>query len=311
MSKIYDVWKLYKEKNEEGEISKKLGIKRSSVSRYIRMYKQKHPIERSPNILLFDIETSPMIVLVWGLYKQKISPTNIIKDWSILSWSAKWLHSNEVLSMSVSSKEARDRTDKSVIKELWNLFDKADIIVAHNARRFDIRKTNVRFIINGLKPPMPYQIVDTYIESKKNFAFSTFKLNDLNRILGKTQKIKTEYSLWKRCVGIECGSKEQETALDEMVAYNRQDVLSLEELYLEILPWIKSHPNLGVFPNSSGNMCSNCQSELLDWNKYSYYTTPMGRYRTYRCGKCGAINRSRLSDLSSKEKAYLKSSTAR
>ena len=38
------------------------------------------PINDLPKILLFDIETSPMEVYVWGLYKQFISHNNIIKD---------------------------------------------------------------------------------------------------------------------------------------------------------------------------------------------------------------------------------------
>lgn len=305
MSKMNAVWKFFKNGLDEIVIAEKLGLKRTSVDRYIRMYKEKTPIERSPNILLFDIETSPMEVLVWGLYKQRIPFDNIIKEWAILSWSAKWLHKNEVLSKVVTSKEAKNRIDKSIIKDLWNLFNKADIIIAHNARKFDIRKTNGRFILNGLKPPMPYQVIDTYIEARKNFAFSSHKLDNLNKILGKTQKIKTEYELWKKCVGIECGKNIQKEALEEMVAYNKQDVLCLEELYLEILPWIKSHPNLSIFPNSKGNICSNCQSEVYDWDNYSYYMTPMGRYRVYRCKKCGAINRSRLNDLKVKDKSDL------
>ena len=38
-----------------------------------------------PNILIFDIETAPMEVFVWGLYKQRISHDNVIQDWFILS----------------------------------------------------------------------------------------------------------------------------------------------------------------------------------------------------------------------------------
>ena len=40
----------------------------------------KSPRMDLPKILLFDIETSLMEVYVWGLYKQFIPHTNIIKD---------------------------------------------------------------------------------------------------------------------------------------------------------------------------------------------------------------------------------------
>ena len=37
-------------------------------------------------------ETAPMEVYVWGLkYNNYISPSNVIKDYSVLCWSAKWL----------------------------------------------------------------------------------------------------------------------------------------------------------------------------------------------------------------------------
>ncbi len=55
-----------------------------------------------PRILLFDIETAPMEVFVWGLYKQFIPHTNVIKDWFILSWSAKWLYEDKILSAVVT-----------------------------------------------------------------------------------------------------------------------------------------------------------------------------------------------------------------
>ena len=305
MSRIDEVGSLYNGGMKTKDISNKLNLKESTVERYIREYGGKTSENRIPNILILDIETSPMEVLVWGLWKQRISHENVVKDWSLLSWSAKWLHNNEIKSKHVSCKEAKERRDKSIIKDLWHLFDKADIIVAHNGKRFDIRKTNVRFLKNGLRPPMPYRIVDTYIESKRAFAFSSHSQDYLSKILDKSRKLKTEYELWKRCVGVEVNKWEQLEALNYMQLYNEQDVVTLEELYLELLPWMKTHPNLGVFPNSKGNVCSKCQSVLEKWDKYSYYTTPMGRYRVYRCKNCGSINRSRLSDLSKEERLKL------
>ena len=74
-------------------------------------------------ILIFDIETAPMEVYVWGLYKQRIPINNVIKDWSLLSWSAKWLCDSEIMGMHVTPKEAIRRQDESIILQLWNLFE--------------------------------------------------------------------------------------------------------------------------------------------------------------------------------------------
>uniref|UniRef100_A0A6M3XN35 Putative RNase_H superfamily protein n=1 Tax=viral metagenome TaxID=1070528 RepID=A0A6M3XN35_9ZZZZ len=249
-----------------------------------------------------DIETSPMEVLVWGLYKQRIAPDNVIKEWSCLSWAAKWLCESEIMSGVVSPQEAINREDKSIINGIWRLIDEASVIISHNGTRFDLRKLNVRFLINGLKPPHPYQQVDTYNHVKKYFAFSSYKLDYLNRILDLQRKIKTTYDLWIRCIN---GDNK---ALKEMEKYNRYDVTALEELYLKLRPWIRSHPNLGLYYDSIETVCPNCGSDNLMWG--GYYYTPVGKYSAFRC-KCGAIGRSRFTSISSDKQHKLVRTIAR
>ena len=43
------------------------------------------------NILLLDIETSPVVAWVWGLRDQNVGLNMIKEDWYVLSWAAKWL----------------------------------------------------------------------------------------------------------------------------------------------------------------------------------------------------------------------------
>lgn len=264
---------------------------------------------RHPETLLVDIETLPLEVLVWGLYKQKISNQNVIKDWSMVSWAAKWLFDSEIMSEVVAPKEAINRTDKSIVKGLWNLMDKADIVIAHNAVKFDVRKMNARFKLNGLGPPLPYQIIDTLRHAQKNFAFSSYSLDYLNRLLDNSGKIKTEYGLWKKCIGMN-GPDAQKKALQSMIKYNCQDITVLEELYVELRPWMKSHPNLGLYYDSveDTQRCTNCGDTNITWK--GTYVTPMNRYRAWRC-KCGAVGRDRLSELSAAERKNLLVSTPR
>ena len=258
---------------------------------------------RHPEILLVDIETLPLEVLVWGLYKQKISNQNVIKEWSMVSWAAKWLYDSDIMSEVVSPQDAIRRKDKSIVRGLWNLMDKADIIIAHNAVKFDVRKMNARFKMNGLGPPLPYQVIDTLRHAQKNFAFSSYSLDYLNRLLDNSGKIKTEYGLWKKCIGMN-GLDAQKKALVSMVKYNRQDITALEELYVELRPWMKSHPNIGLYYDSGENTqrCTNCGDKHITWK--GTYVTPMNRYRAWRC-KCGAVGRDRLSELSAAERKNL------
>ena len=71
-----------------------------------------------PKILLLDIETAPMEVYVWGLYKQYIPHDNIIKDWCMLSWVAKWLYDEDTKSDLITAEEAIDRNDKRIVKSI-------------------------------------------------------------------------------------------------------------------------------------------------------------------------------------------------
>jgi len=290
------------------QIALQLGVKEETINRYLRLGKQPY----IPKILLLDIETLPMEVFVWDLYLQKISTENIIKNWSIVSWSAKWLFESNIMSAVVSPSEAVDRKDESIIGKIWNLIDEADIIIAHNLKRFDIRKLNSRFMLNGLLPPMPYQMVDTLKEVQKNMNLSSYKMDYLNFILENTRKIKTEYRLWKRCAGNATTLEDQKSALKEMVEYNKRDVIALEDLYVQIRPWIKSHPNIGLYyRDTDESHCPNCGSTDLDWKGGSTYKTAVGRFKCFRCNNCGAIGRSRFSDLSKEEKSKLTSPIAR
>ncbi|MFA9409335.1 MAG: ribonuclease H-like domain-containing protein [Candidatus Dadabacteria bacterium] len=258
----------------------------------------------SAKILFLDIETSPCEVYVWGLYKQQIPIGNLIKDWSLLSYAAMWLGDDEIISERVTTTEAHDRTDYNMLLGLWTLLNTADIVVAHNGVRFDVRKINARFVEFGIIPPAPYQVVDTLKVVQRNFYFTSHKLEHVAKILDTEIKDKTTFDLWKRCV------TGDESALIEMEKYNRQDVVVLKEVYLAIRPWIKSHANLGLYTDHSEPVCANCGSaKLIQEDKL--YITPANKYVTYRCEDCGAISRSRYSSLTKEDRKNLIISVAR
>ena len=230
-----------------------------------------------PKILLFDIETSLMKVYVWGLYKQYIPHDNIIDDWFIISWSAKWLYDDKVISDVVTPKEAVKSNDKRILNSMWKLLDKADIVIAHNGDRFDLRKLNWRFINSDIKPPSPYRSIDTLKISRKEFAAPSHKLDFLTKNFNVQTKIKTDFQLWVDCMN---GNKKR---LDEMLKYNKQDVVALEDVYLILRPYIKNHPNLGVLMDM--DVCSTCGSKNIEETE-SVYLTSANKFLVFRCNSC-------------------------
>jgi len=295
-------------KLSNAQIANRLGCSKRTVRRHAGAYDERlkrifgttqEQLAREPvKILLFDIETSPMEVFVWQLRQQGyISPESIIKDWSILSWSAKWLFDDQMMSARVSAEDAFHRRDDTVIQPLWDLLDQAHMVIAHNGARFDVRKANARFAINGLTPPLPYKIVDTLKVVRQQFAFSSNKLDYVNKLFGLDQKSHPGYGVWKRAVN---GDEDSELALQEMRDYCDNDVRILEELYVSLRPWIKGHPNMGLYLDVDGKVCTNCGSLDLDWG--GKYYTPAGRYLAFRCNGCGATGRSRTTDIDTEER---------
>lgn len=276
------------------------------TSETLHRYKRKvnyTPERRIPMVLLFDIETTPLQANVWHTGKQRISHESIISDWNIICWSAKWLNKPEVLFDCVTPEEILKRDDKRVTESLWKMFEASDVIIAHNGLNFDIRKSNTRFMLNGLKPPSPYRVIDTLKESRKWLSFSSNRLDYLGKLFTSKGKIHTDYDLWLRCL------KGDQEALTYMVNYNKEDVLLLEEVYMELRPWIKSHPNMAVYAECQEESCPTCLSTNLV--ECGEYTTPAGRYDSLRCKDCGSIMRRRKHIQTKQEKDNLLLPTAR
>lgn len=280
-----------------------------SARSYIRLLKLKNKVlteiypNKIPKILIFDIETMPMQVFVWGLWKQRISHENIISDWFVVSWSAKWLYDNNVMSDVLTTEEVLQKNDKRIIHGIWKLFDQADIVVGHNCDRFDISKLNVRFLLHGMNPPNHYHSIDTLKATKGSFSFSSNRLDYLGKFLMEKGKIETNFQLWTRCF---YGDSE---ALSEMQAYNIEDTLLLEEVYLEMRPWIKNHPNIGLLTESHSESCAICGStELI---QSGHYRTMVSEYNTFRCSKCGGLSRRRVTNIPLSDRKVLLTSLAK
>lgn len=245
-----------------------------------------------PKVLLFDIETSPLQAFVFqkSIWKTNVGADQVISEWYMLTWSAKWLFDDTLISQRLTGKEARKEDDSRIVEGLWKLLDEADIVIAHNGDGFDIPNMNTRFVVLGLPPPSPYQTIDTMLVARKQFGFTHNSLNGLAKIFGFEAKMDTDFELWKRCVA---GDEE---ALEYMQTYNKGDVTLLEKIYLKLRPWIKSHPNIGLFVESGAAICPNCGGDGLTWLPDKFYYTTTSKFPLFIC-KCGAYGRSRFNSL--------------
>ncbi len=259
--------------------------------------------DKLPKILIFDIETSPSIAYAFGRFKYNIMWDQVEQEPIMLTWSAKWLYSGEVLSDKITPEEVLNVDDGRIVKSLWDLMNTADIVVAHYGDRFDIPVLNTRAILNGLPPYNTIRSIDTKKVASGTFKFPSNKLDALASYFGLEGKIHTEFQLWIDCL------KGKLEAIQEMETYNIKDVLVLEEVYLKLRPYIKSHPNIAVYMDVNTQVCSSCGSiKLTESGKFQYTNT--GKFPLYRC-KCGALSRGRRTDFDKGRKKNLLTSIAR
>lgn len=238
-----------------------------------------------PRILTIDIETAPLMVHAWGLFDQNIGLNQIDTEWTILSYSAKWLGDQHVMYRDTFHQKNK-RDDKRLVREIWKLLNEADIVCGQNVQRFDRRKINARFILNGLPPPSPYRVVDTMLMARKTFGFTSNKLEWLSdKLCTEHKKLKHKqfpgFELWAAFLAGD------PLAQKEMEDYNRVDVLSTEELYLKLRPWTPGQPNVNLYNEDDGQLhCTYCGSTNL--TKKGHRFTQVGKYQRYHCGDCGA-----------------------
>lgn len=237
-------------------------------------------------ILLLDIETAPHIAYVWNAWKQNIYQKQWLEKGHVMSFAAKWLGDDEIVYV-----ENRKSDDLNIITILYDLLDQADIVVAHNGQRFDLPVILGRGVIHGLTPPSPYFIVDTFQTARKELRIVSNSLANLCEEMGLTQKEDHKkfpgFELWLECL------RGNDEAWKEMEEYNIADVVSLEELYLRLRPYMKNHPNVS---RANGNVsCPKCGSSNIQYRGY-YYTRAGLCYRRFVCLDCGGWGRVRFSE---------------
>lgn len=247
---------------------------------------------KSPRILTLDIETAPLESYHWRLWDENISLDQIKVEWSVLSYSAKWLDRKRVMYADTGGRGvAKVRDDKALLGEIWKLLNEADIVIAQNGNSFDIKKINARLVMQGFKPYSPIRCIDTKRAAKLYFGFTSNKLEWMADHLTATPKDDHKrfpgFKLWAAVM------RDDPAAWREMRRYNRRDVIATELLYLKLRPWISNHPNLGVYETSTKPVCPKCGSAETVSNGRRV-TKQQGAYQRRVCLNCGGWSREKI-----------------
>ena len=304
---------LINEGHSQRSAAKILGIDRSRIQRYIKKQIRDEEIKdivlgvqnqndytdwqskpkpelyeaKKPKILYFDIETSLAKSYHFNYWKTNIGVKQMIEPSHMLSHAWCWGEDGEVFSSILTPKEALTKDDERIVLEAWSLFDQADIIVAHNGKRFDVNKCNGYFLKYGLPKPSPFKVIDTLEIAKKNFNLPFKSLEYLAKFLDV--ELKLDAGGIETWIGCERGDQE---ALDTMVEYNRGDIITLREIHKRLKGWDNNGVNIALYNDNHNAVCTHCGSDNVSVLSDKFAYTPNRKYQVYRCNGCGAVLRS-------------------
>lgn len=224
-------------------------------------------------VLLLDIETAPNIAYVWRLFDDFIGVDQLVANSHVLCVSAKWLGEKTVHYYSL-----HDHGQASMLKAISELMNEADVVVHYNGTKFDIPNLHREFLTAGLPPTSPVKQVDLLKVVRKQFKFTSNKLDFVCKQLGLGNKVRHKgMELWRQCMA------DDVKAWKVMKRYNIQDVILLEKLYVKLVPWVPNHPNVTLY-NKHPDSCPRCGSDKYQSRGVAHAASMS--YNRYQCNKC-------------------------
>lgn len=237
-------------------------------------------------VLVFDIETAPMLTHLWHPKQKWVGAEQAISEPFMLTWAAKWYGKDRVMSKRLTGAEAKEQDDKRIVLELAKLIRQADQIIAHNGDRFDIPRVNARVAEHGAEPLGPVQSIDTLKMVRQSFAWPYNDLNSLGRrLVGETKRPHGGFEMWRSAF------QGDDRALREMEKYNRQDVVLLEKVFDAIRPYVRSLPALYEAAYLGQDACPHCGSKHMI--RRGVRRTKASIYARFQCRECQRYTQAR------------------
>lgn len=155
-------------------------------------------ISKSVNakVLILDVECSPSLGYVWGMFKQTLSLGQLVEQGEMISFAARWYGEKEVIFKS----NFHDGHDE-MVRACWQLLDECDYLVGYNSANFDGKIMAREFVLAGMAPPSPYKDIDLLRVVRSRFRFVSNKLQNVCDELGLPVKVETGgFQLWVDCM---------------------------------------------------------------------------------------------------------------
>lgn len=228
-------------------------------------------------VLTLDIETSPNLAHVWGLWDQNVGLPQLLESGEVICFAAKWENEKKVLF----------HKGPGLVEAAHELLTEADVVVHYNGTKFDIPWLQSEMVRAGMTRPAPFVQVDLCNIVKREFRFPSNKLEYVaSELLGEGKAPTGGHHTWIGCMAGD------PVAWARMEKYNRADVVLTEKLFHRLLPWIQHLPNPALYGDAAPNAdytCPQCGGANIIRRGLAY--TRLQSYVRYSCNDCGRWGR--------------------
>lgn len=232
-----------------------------------------------PKILVFDIETKPIKVWTFRIgSKIRIGCEQIVEGerFDILCIGYQWLHEKTA---HVLSCDLKTLDSSAMMEEFSKIAESADVVIGHNSDSFDIKQINTQRMMHGQKAISWPTSEDTLKQCRKHFAFPSYKLAYIAKLLGGEGKVPMELSDWTTIVDKRCPK-----TMAKMLRYCKRDVSETADVVRKIDPYVDHKASRSVIVNGHKVGCPSC-GNLKSVSK-GVYVLNANRQRR-QCSACG------------------------
>ena len=241
---------------------------------------------KHPKILVFDIETSLLMFVGFGLGEQVVRHHQLVAPHT----------RTRIICISYCIDDGPIKTlkydyntqdDTKVIEEFDKIVKTCDIVIGKNSQKFDIKKINAARFLNGIQPFPDWADVsdDLELQMRKYFGFSSQSLDYISKELGLGGKFKMEFEDWYHILLKTVG--EGRKRFKKMCEYCPNDVFDTRLILILMMPYIKWKFNMSNFLGEAA--CVHCGSTQIRPNgsRWSGKTHYKSFYCTQHKGYAG------------------------
>ena len=132
-----NIWQLHCRGHSSRQIAKITGHSKSGINNFLIKRLRKTTSKQGAKILFIDLETSAALVYAFGRHKQYINQDAVhTEGGKILVAGYRRLHEPHTRVL-YNKSEIRAGEDYLLCAQLWDLFNEADVVVAHNCVTLD------------------------------------------------------------------------------------------------------------------------------------------------------------------------------